>query len=623
MSKRLDITRRDFLGGMALGLAAGTSLSPLELLAREHALYPPGLLGLRGSHEGSFEVLHGIAREGRTRQRPASLSDDVYDLVVVGGGISGLAAAFFYRQQTGPDTRVLVLDNHDDFGGHAIRNEFTVDGRRLIGYGGSMSIDTPSGYSAQSARLLRDVGIEVGRFYDYFDHEFFSSRGLERGVYFSAGRYGRDVVRPSVLYPYGGEIASEWRQIVAGYPLSPDGQASFAGLFGEPPDFLADRSPGDKAAILRQTSYSEFLRRHGVHEDVVLFFRDILRGYWGVGFDALSALEAARWQLPGTGAVDRDYLDGGNAPFEEPYIFHFPDGNAGIARALVRRLVPDAVPGPATMEGLVASRIDYGLLDRRGNRTRLRLGSTAVDVRHAGDGKAVDVTYVRNGDACRVRGKHAILACYNRVVPYICPELPEEQAQAIRIATKVPIAYINIALRNWRAFAELGFHEFYVPQADLMHSFGLDFPVSMGDYRFAASPSDPIVIHGSFVPTVPDKGLTEREQHVSGRAQMLEMSFDDYETPVIRQLSGALGSGGFDAERDIAAITVNRWPHGYAYEYNELYDPPDWTRADGPHRIGARPVGRISIANSDAEAYAYADGAIDAAWRAVGEQLSG
>jgi spermidine dehydrogenase len=154
-----------------------------------------------------------------------------------------------------------------------------------------------------------------------------------------------------------------------------------------------------------------------------------------------------------------------------------------------------------------------------------------------------------------------------------------------------------------------------------MHSFGLDFPVSMGNYQYAQAAADPVIVHGSFAPTAPDQGLTERQQHIAGRHRMYEMTYQDFETQIIRQMSGALGGGGFDAERDIAAITVNRWPHGYAYEYNELYDPPEWTQKDGPHRIGARQVGRISIANSDAEAFAYVNGAIDAAVRAVNEQL--
>jgi spermidine dehydrogenase len=207
------------------------------------------------------------------------------------------------------------------------------------------------------------------------------------------------------------------------------------------------------------------------------------------------------------------------------------------------------------------------------------------------------------------------------MVPHICPELPKAQADAIALAEKIPLAYINVVLRNSKAFNNLGYHSFYVPQADLMHSFGLDFPVSMGNYRFAPSADDPIIVHGTFAPTVPDQGLTERQQHIVGRQRMYEMTYQDFETEIIDQMSGALSGGGFDAERDIAAITVNRWPHGYAYEYNELYDPPEWSQESGPHRIGARQVGRISIANSDAEAYAYANGAIDAAVRAVTEQL--
>ena len=100
------------------------------------------------------------------------------------------------------------------------------------------------------------------------------------------------------------------------------------------------------------------------------------------------------------------------------------------------------------------------------------------------------------------------------------------------------------------------------------------------------------------------------------------MSFDNYEDLILEQLEGALSPGGFDAERDIAGITVNRWPHGYAYEYNDLYDPPEYSPDNGPHIQGRAQIGRISIANSDASAYAYVNGAIDAADRAVNEQIA-
>lgn len=618
MSRRLNITRRDFMNGVAMSVAAGSVLSPLELLAATPAAYPPALTGMRGSHVGSFEVAHALALDGKRWPRPATRTDDDYDLVVVGGGISGLAAAFLYRQAAGRKARILVLDNHDDFGGHAKRNEFDVDGRQLIGYGGSQSIDSPRRYSAAARRLLDDLGIRTERFYEYFDQSFHANLGL--GYYFPAATYGEDATHPSVLEPYWGTFADDPAAVIDDYPLSAAAKRSFVELLTGPQDFLRDVPAHEKAHYLKRISYSDYLRKHGrVHEEVVAFLRDFSRSFWGFGYDALSALEGARLGMPGTWDFDPQLDPDLQVEDEEPYIFHFPDGNAGIARALVRQLVPQAVPG-SSMEDLVTARADYGRLDLASNSARIRLNSTAVDVRHAGE--AVDVTYVRGGDVQRVRARHAILACYNHVIPHICPEVPRAQVEAIDKAEKVPLVYINIALRNWRAFARLGYRSIYVPQARYMHSFSLDFPVSMGAYRFAKSPDDPIIVHGVYCPSVPDQGLTEREQHIAGRRILYELSYDDLEASVVQTMSGALAGGGFDAARDIAGITVNRWPHGYAYEYNELYDPPEWNYRHGPHQLAAARIGRISIANSDASARAYVDGAIDAAVRAVAEQLA-
>jgi spermidine dehydrogenase len=207
------------------------------------------------------------------------------------------------------------------------------------------------------------------------------------------------------------------------------------------------------------------------------------------------------------------------------------------------------------------------------------------------------------------------------VIPHICAELPAAQRAAIDYPEKTPLAYISIAVRNWRAFKKLGIGGVYQPNANLMHAFELDFPVSMGRYQYTSSPDEPAVLHGTFAPTMPDQGLNQKQQHQAGRARMLQMSFDDFERGIVAQLDGALAGGGFDSERDIAAITVNRWPHGYAYEYNDLYDPPDYSPLKGPHIAGRAQIGRISIANSDASAYAFVNGAIDAAVRAVKEQL--
>lgn len=623
MARRLDISRRDFLGGMALGTAAG-AMAPLEALARAGATpagYPPSLMGMRGSQPGSFDVAHAVAWAGQSYPRPAEQTDGIYDLVVVGGGISGLAAAHFYRQQAGAGSRILILDNHDDFGGHARRNEFTVDGRQLIGYGGSQSLDTPGSYSEVAAGLLRSVSIFPERFYEYYDQDFFANAGLGRGVYFSAGRYGEDRVLPE-LDLYGGASARDRNAaLLARYPLDSAAREACLELLSAPVNYLASVPRDARVETLRGTSYRDFLLdTAGLPESVYLLWRDAIRGWWGVGWDAISALEALRMGMPGTQHLDLPPVPLREPERNEPYIFHFPDGNAGVARALVRSLIPQAVPG-SSMEDLVLARVDYEALDQSGQRCRLRLNSTAVDVRHTPADDAVDVCYVRDGRVERVRAKHVVMGCYNAILPHICPEMPADQREAIAYATKVPLVYMSIAVRNWRPFRELGIYSLSVPQSSLMHSFGLDFPVSMGGYRFTDAPDQPTVLHGSWVPTVPDQGLTARQQHEAGRRQIYETTWEQFETGIIEQLDGALGGAGFDPVRDIAGLTVNRWPHGYAYEYNELSDPPQYGPGNGPHLLGARQMGRISVANSDASAYAFVNGAIDAAWRATREQL--
>lgn len=624
MADRLNITRRDFLHGVALSLAAGTTIAPRDILARETAAnvyYPPSLMGLRGSHAGSFEIAHAIANAGATFDRPAEQTDSSYDLIVVGGGISGLSAAMLFQQQMGTDRKILVIDNHDDFGGHAKRNEFEVDGKTLIGYGGSQSLESPGRYSVQATKLIKSLGIETDRFYDYFDRNYLRERGLRPGIYFSREAYGKDQTLPNALGDFSGDL--DWEaaiEAIAGYPISDASKASLVALLQNEENYLASTEPGDRVGLLRSMSYSDFLRDHvGATEEVVTIVRDMVKSYWGFGFDALSALEGFRMDMPGTANLGLGQNKDGLWSSDEPYIFHFPDGNAGVARALVRKLLPAAVPG-ATMEDLVTSQIDYTQLDRTSNTTRIRLNATVVDVRHSSNQAHVDVTYLQAGKPQRVRGAHVILACYNQVIPHICPEVSAKQREAIGYAQKTPLVYINVAVRNWRAMAELGFNSIYIPDASLMHSFGLDFPVSIGDYTYTSGPDEPAVLHGTFAPTTPDRGFTQKQQNRLGQRRILEMSFADYEAQVVRQLEGALAGGGFDAGRDIAALTVNRWPHGYAYEYNDLFDPVDFGPDKGPHIAGRARIGRISIANSDSSAYAYVNGAIDAAYRAVGEQ---
>ena len=630
MKKKLNINRRDFINGFALSLTAGTTLSPFELLANENlalssAYYPPAMTGMRGSHEGSYEIAHSLAWAGTKFDEPKHQTDTKYDLIVVGGGLSGLSAAYFYRQRYGKDAKILVIDNHDDFGGHAKRNEFIVDGEKLIGYGGSQSIDTPSSYSAPAKKLLKDIGVITERFYDYYDQDFFGARNLKRGLYFSNDLYGKDHVVENLLRAHLDKNDNDLIDILSKLPLANESKKALINLLKSKKNYLQDEpSLAKRIALMRATSYSDFLRKFvEVPEEVVLLYRDSHRGLWGVGWDALSTLEAYKANMPGTRYLDLEVKSTNPHNMydrEEPYIFHFPDGNAGVARALVNKLIPGAMSAD-TMEAQVKAKVNYNALDLKSSKVRIRLNSSVVKVEHTSNQKSVNVVYINNGKSYRVVGRHVVMACYNNMLPHLCPELPIEQKEALNYATKIPLVYISIAVRNWRAFSNLGFHSITIPQPKLMHSFGLDFPVSMGDYNFPQNPNQPTILHGTYVPTDPDKGLSAKEQAINGRRQLYEISFAQFERDIIEQMQGSLKGGGFDAERDIAGITVNRWPHGYAWEYNDYSDPAEYNPYNGPHIKGRARIGRISIANSDASAYAYVDGAIDAADRAVNEQL--
>lgn len=599
-------------------------LAPIEAVARgllsPSALgpdyYPPALTGIRGNHEGSFEVAHAVARGGRHYSRPARQTDADYDLIVVGGGISGLSAAKLFRDRRDGPSKILVLDNHDDFGGHARRNEFVVDGRTLIGYGGSQTIENPSKYSIVAKQLLKDLAIDVDRFYEFYDRTFFSRREMGYdGVYFDKATFGRSRISAN---PIGGIYealdTTDIAPAVATMPIGEDDKREFLRLLTSGVDYLDGRTVEEKRKTLRNISYLDFLDKYaGVPVAVREILRDCLLPLNSVGWEADTALYAAEWDLPGTAELGVREPDD-----DDPYIHHFPDGNAGIARSLVRDLVPDAIPG-STMEDIVTARANYSRLDSPDSDARIRLNSTAVEVRNSADGKFVDVTYVNNGETFRVRGRNAILACYNSIIPYICSEMPAAQTEAIRYATKVPFVLGSIALRNWRAFAAAGFRSYYSPGDVYFKHLGLDFPVSMGDYHYPQSPDEPIMVSAWYSPTT--RGLPARDQYRAGQRRLLHMRYADFEANIFSHLDGMLGPHGFDADRDIAGITLNRWPHGYAYEFEGLGVPAGFNRYNGPHVAGRAQIGRISIANSDAEAYAYVNGAIDAADRAVNEQL--
>ena len=613
------IPRRDFLNGVAVAIGGACAASRIAALganelakvtqagASAAADYPPALTGLRGNYPEAVDAFAPMQR-GAYRQFPALDVDthEEYDLVVVGGGISGLAAAHFWRRALGTNQRILVLDNHDDFGGHAKRNEFTYQGRTFIGYGGTQSIATPYPYSYTAKRLVEELGIEVER------NSEFANRGalakLGPSMFFDKEHFGEDRL-------VAGNGRLPWPEFLRQVPLPESARHDLIRLYGKNPDYLAGMSAEQKLATLARISWQDFLLKHAKMSPEALPFFLGQGGRNNKRVDTTPALEAAR-----RGSVG---FNGLGLTFEEEfressYTFHFPDGNASIARLLVNRLVPSALPGKQTMETIVQAPMAYGKLDDPKSDVRVRLKSTVVRVEHEGEprhAERVRVAYRRDGKTCGVSARHVILACYNALIPSLVPELPGAQKDALAYSVKVPMMYNNVLIRRWIAFEKLGVSNISAP--GMYHtSCGLDPGTSIGGYRGVTTAEEPIIVR--FVRNPNKPGIPRREQNRAGQQELLSMSFEQFELEIRRQLARMLGSGGFDPSADIVGITVNRWPHGYAYTYDTLGDsdvPPE----QRPHVVGRQRFGRIAIANADAGAGAFTNQAIDEANRAVEE----
>ena len=630
-----EISRRDILHGFgALTASAllpvtgwGNPLVSNNQIQSGDNRYPPSLMGMRGNHAGSFEVMHQVARYGQTNWGKVSNVDPhQYDLVIVGAGISGLSAAYFYLQER-PNARILLLDNHDDFGGHAKRNEFDVDGRKLIGYGGAQTMQEPSGYPRLVKRLLKDLGVDFNSFNKAYDQNFYKRHKLSGGVYFNRKQWGSDTTLNFDVANF-----TDWlplspspllnTEAVERMPISDGAKKQLLKLLSIKEDQIPHIPKGNKWDYLYSISYRDFLAKHvGITEQEVFDIFQDLTSDSGVGIDAVDAA-SAMWGagLPGWDAAG---LTEEVEP-DEPYIHHYPDGNAAVARQLVRRMIPQVAPG-TSMEDLVTAQFDYSKLDNPDSAVRIRLDSTVVEVRHEGDKSSSDkvaVTYFRQGQAQRVIAGSVIMACNNAAIPSICPELPAKQREALSFQVKVPILYTNVALRNWQAWKNLGIGAVVCPGSYHINA-SLDFPVSYGDYSFASGPDDPIVVHMERFPHRSNQGLTPKEQYRLGRHELATTSFETIERNVRSQLAGMLGEGGFDPARDIAGITVNRWAHGYAYWYRSLYDYEYEDNNDPryPHVIARKQYGRIAIANSDSAATAMMEAAIEQGHRAVTEIL--
>ena len=605
-----QITRRDFIHGVGAGgalLAFPSGLTANPEYNQSAPEYPPRRTGLRGAHPGSYQAAHELVR-GKPGFQPPNEIDEQSDLVVIGAGISGLAAAHYYRQRFGADARILLLDNNDDFGGHARRNEFLQGGEMRLGIGGSQYL-AHLHFSGTSKELMRELGVDIRQL--LASNEFRSGRNGARGpaIWFDQASFGVNklVTGVNLSANSGHDIGAA----IDSFPLSDNARAQLRTFYQKRSNVLSGLPAGKAEHYLARTRYTDFLREHGgLNDEAIGLFQSSSHVFWGTNLDTLSIREALMNGSPGY------HLLGEPAPARPRHAIEgfFPDGNASIARLLVSRLIPLSSPG-AQADNIATAKFDYGELDTPTSPVRLRLNATALNVKRRSTDNVI--SYSLNGKLRAVSAHHCILACNHTMIPYICPEMSAGQKTALAYQVKVPLVITNVLLRSAEAFDQLGITGAYCPGR--MHAqMYLLKGISSGGYSNRLSSQGPAVATFSGTIATPAGSVDVREGFRESRKRMMEMKFSDYEEEVRTVLQDMLGPAGFKADRDILAITVNRWPHGYSYEYRDLYDPV-FAPGGAPHEVARRPWGNVSIANADAGASAYMDAAVDQAFRAVRE----
>jgi spermidine dehydrogenase len=631
-----SITRRDFLNGVSVAIgttmirpgSAEAAAAPQQASTEPAGEYPPALTGMRGSNDASMGAAHSL-RDGQTWDSGEDTGES-YDLVVVGGGMSGLAAAYFFRKKTVPNAKILILDNHDDFGGHARRVEFNVGGRLLIAKGGTSYIERPATFTAEGRDLLKDIGVD---YYDPSykrDPDFYRSLGLWPAVYFDKETFGTDRLVINDSRNTTGRPSADFLNRT---PLSERVRKDLLRLWEDKRDYLAGMSAEEKIRKLKKTSYQAYLL------DIVKVDPDLLNYYHPMGqpsaltTETTSAWWSFNWNYPGFDGLglekepdSGDKLDANRPDKKEPTQFHFPEGNGGVARLLVRSLIPETLPAKSASK-VQMTPIRYERLDDAGSPVRIRLKSTVVRVRnnHADPARATEteVIYVREGKAYRVRGKGCVLACYNAAIPYMVPELPEKQKDALHKAVRAVMMTTNIALRNWQPFTKLGVSAISSPGSLYpgYSNVGLAQSISFGGYKAPRTPDEPIVITlGGGIDFQYKPGMTARDMFRATRQWLYNVPFETFERRMRTHLARVLAGSGFEPARDIQGITISRWGHGYAMGMNHLFDP-DWSEDEYPWVVGRKRFGRITIANSDAEGVCLTQASFDHAHRAVDELL--
>jgi len=595
-----NITRRDFLNAALLG--TGAMLldlpAPARLLAQTHSWEGYGGIGdYAASHGNTEEIVRRLSelQRGKYNRPPENVIDtgETFDLVVVGGGLSGLGAAYQFRKDAGNGQRCLIIENHPIFGGHAKRNEFMVNGFKLTGPQASNSFAVVNQKGTLEDEIFSDL--RIPRTFPYQE----LSQELDR-LPFDRTSYGFMLwqdISPSVGFFYDqgespGWVIDPWGKKLKKAPYSRKARK----------DFLKWRNTEKKyyrRADFQQwfdtITYKEYLEKTmGLSPKVPEFANPIIASALGLGSDAISAYGAYQIGMPGFKGFGRWT---GTRRLDETDWHSFPGGNDGFTRYLIKALIPGAIDGEYSFSDILNRPVNLRALDRPANDVRMRLKATVVRVEHAPSPKNSDhvlVTYVKNGQAYQLKAKTVVMASAGWTTRHIVKDLPDEYKSAYNEFFYSPVLVVNVALTNWRFLYKLG-----LTGCRWFSGFGFSCnirkPMIVGDYQQPLHPDKPVVL--TFYVPLHYPGLPIQEQGAKGRKEILSTSYRDYERQIIDQMSRLFGSAGFDPKKDIAGIILNRWVNAYLNPQPGFYFSREGKLA--PRNVIRKRFGRIAFGHSE------------------------
>jgi spermidine dehydrogenase len=618
-----NITRRDFLNSalLASGGALLSGACPMQFLGQQTADAMAQLgkewtgYGGVGDYANSNGNVWDVVIAGHQIRNhvydslPPDITDtkEVYDLIVVGGGISGLAAAHFFQRKRNGKQRCLVLEDHPVFGGEAKRNEFLVDGQKLIAHQGSTWYQPPLPGTFLS-EFYDSVGITARQFeYQRWDGgtpeiplgpPYFEDgpSGASHSALFFGAKFGH---KDGLL------VVDPWRTGLIGTPISREDRAGLIRMQTKP--IAAPKQDGDALArhLDNITLEQHLMNSYGLSQEAVRTYLLPVSDSYGIGPDVVSGYAEYAYDI----LLPWDRSKGQQL---------FPGGNDGVARHITQTLIPDSIPGPHTLASVCQTPINFAALDRAGQPVRIRLNATVVAVQHEGNprtSQSVRIVYTVGGKLYSVRGRSVVMAGGSWTTRSIVRDLPDAQRDAYGQFFRSPAMVANVAVRNWRFLSKLGLSE-----CKWFDGIGTNLAVHkdaiFGGVSPTISPDLPTVLTLKILFCHP--GLPLQDQTMRGRYELLSTSFRDYEQRIAEQLTSMFSRSGFDAHRDVAGIILNRWGHAYLSPQPGFFFGKNGKPA--PREVlRSAPFGRIAFANTDLAGIMDHCASIQEAHRAIGQ----